>query len=58
MSSAYEVSCCGAGGCGMPDMYMLKSVGKRKPPLGIPVLNLRCFNMCYLIVVHALRPLI
>ena len=32
MVSAYEVSCSGAGGCGMFDMYMLKSVGERTPP--------------------------
>ena len=31
MPSAYEVSCSGAGGCGMSDVYMLKSVGKRTP---------------------------
>ena len=25
MSYTYDVSCSGAGGCGMPDVYMLKS---------------------------------
>ena len=29
MSSAYEVSYSGAGGCGMSDMYMLTNVGER-----------------------------
>ena len=32
MSSAYEVSFSGVGGCGMSDVYMLKSVGERTPP--------------------------
>ena len=31
MSSTYEVSCSG-GGCGMYDVYILKSVGERVPP--------------------------
>ena len=29
MSSAYEVGCIGAGGCGMFNVYMLKSVDER-----------------------------
>ena len=37
MSSAYEVSC--SGGCGMSDVYMLKMVGERTPPLETPVLD-------------------
>ena len=32
MSFAYEIRCSGAGGCGMSDVYMLKSVGERTPP--------------------------
>ena len=28
MSSAYRVSCSGAGGCGMSVVYMLKRVGE------------------------------
>ena len=32
MPSAYDVSCSGAGVCGMSDMYMLKSLGEMMPP--------------------------
>ena len=38
-------------------MYMLKSVGDRRPPCGTPFLNLRCVNVLFLNVVYALRPL-
>ena len=31
MSSAYAVSCSGADGCRMSDVYMLDSVGERTP---------------------------
>ena len=32
MSSTYEVSCSGAGGCGLTDVNMLKNVSERAPP--------------------------
>ena len=48
MSSAYEVSCSGAGGCRMSHVYALKSVGER-----IPVLNWCCVDVCSLNVVYA-----
>ena len=32
MSSAYEVSCSGAGSCGISDVYVLRSVHERTPP--------------------------
>ena len=57
ISSAYEVSCSGDDGCGMCNMYMLKSVGDRTPLLGTPVLNWSCVDVCSLKVVYALRPL-
>ena len=43
LSSACEVSCNGAGGCGMSDVhiyiYMLESVVERTQPWGTPVMN-------------------
>ena len=57
MSSVYKVSCSGAGGYGMSDVYMLRRVGERTPPLWTPVLNWRCIDACSMKVKHALRPL-
>ena len=48
MSAAYELSCSSTGGCGMYDVHLLRSVGERTPPLGTPLLNWRCVDMCYL----------
>ena len=47
----------GACGVGVSDVYMLKCVGDRTPPCGIPFLNLRCVDVLFLDVVHGLRPL-
>ena len=53
MSSAYdEVTCSGAGDCGMSDMYMLKSVRER-----MSILIWHCVNGCFLNGVYALHPL-
>ena len=38
-------------------MYMLKSVGDRTLPCGIPYVNWRCVDVLFLNVVYALRPL-
>ena len=57
MAAAYKVSYSGAGDCGMSDVYMLKNVGERTPPLGTPVLNRRCVDVYYLNGVNALCPL-
>ena len=38
-------------------MYILKSVGDRKPPCGTPFLNWRCVDVVFLNVVYALWPL-
>ena len=54
--SAYEVKCSDAGGCGMSDVYMVKSVGECTLPCGAPVLNWRCVEVCALNVVYALLP--
>ena len=37
-------------------MYMLKSVGDRKPPCGTPCLNWRFVYVLFLNVVYDLRP--
>ena len=44
------------GGGGMSEVYMLKSVGKRTPPCGTPVLNWRWVDVVFLNVVYAFRP--
>ena len=36
MSSAYVVSCSESGDSGISEVYMLKSMGERTPPCGIP----------------------
>ena len=39
------------------DVYMLKSVDDRTTPFGTPILNWRCVDVLYFIVVYTLRPL-
>ena len=58
MSSLYVVSFAGACGVGVPDVYMLKSVGDSTPPCGPPVLNWRCVDVLFLNVVYALQHLV
>ena len=58
MSSALVVRFAGARGVGVPDVYMLKSVGDSTPPCGTPFLNWCCVDVLFLNVVYALRPLI
>ena len=47
--SMYDVRYSGAGGCGMSDVYMLKSVAKRTPPFIGIVLCMLCVLdiVCY-----------
>ena len=51
------VSFTGTCGVRVSDVYMLKSVGDRRPPCGTPFLNWRCVDVLFLNVVCALRPL-
>ena len=47
------VSCSNDGGCGMSDVYMLKSVGGMTLPCGMPVLNWHCLDVYSLTVMYA-----
>ena len=57
ISSAYVVSFTGACCVGVPDVYMLKSVGDRTPPCGTQFFNRRCVDALFLNVAYVLRPL-
>ena len=56
MSSAYVIMCTFSGGCGMSDVYMLKSVGDRTPPCGTPVCCILICDFVLLYVVYICLP--